>query len=129
MVEYQPGQCNIGPAERRKRRYAGYVGFLLGVVVAITVPLLELELLWLLVSAPPFYGGFLGILQSRSSFCAGFGLAGVYDVSEAGDGRIDVADPEARRADRKQALVLQLQAVVLAVLLSGAIYAVGAVLV
>lgn len=128
MVEYQPGQCNIGPAERRKRRYAGYVGFLLGVVVVVAVRLLEVEPLWLLTSAAPFYGGFLGVLQSRSSFCAGFGLAGVYDVSESGDGRIDVADPKDRRADRKQALVLQLQAVVLAVLLSGAIYAVGVVL-
>ena len=128
MAEYQPGQCNIGPAERTRRRYVGYLGFLVGVLVVIAVPLLELEPLWLFVSAAPFYGGFLGVLQSRARFCAGFGLAGVYDVTENGGDRVEVADPDDRSADRRKSVVLQLQAVVLAVTLSGALYAVAAVL-
>ena len=125
MVTYEPGECNIGPAERRKRRLAGYVGFGVGVVVVAAVLLLGFDPIWLLASAAPFYGGFLGFLQARASFCAGFGLAGVYDVSEEGSDRIEVPDAAARRADRTRSLVLQLQAVALAVLLSGAIYLVG----
>lgn len=122
MVTYEPGECNIGPAERRKRRYAGYVGFLAAAVVVVAVPLLELDPIWLLASAAPFYGGFLGILQARASFCAGFGLAGVYDVSDDGTDRIEVPDAAARRADRTRSLVMQLQAVALGVVLSGVVY-------
>lgn len=125
MVTYEPGECNIGPAERRKRRYAGYVGFLAGAAVVVAVPLLELDPIWLLASAAPFYGGFLGILQARESFCAGFGLAGVYDVSDDGTDRIEVPDAAARRADRTRSLVIQLQAVALGVVLSGAVYLLG----
>lgn len=128
MVAYEPGQCNIGPAERARRRYVGYLGFLAGVLVVIAVPLLELDSRWLLASMAPFYGGFLGVLQSRARFCAGFGLAGVYDGTETGGDRVEVADADDRRADRRKSVVLQLQAVTLAVVLSGALYAVGAVL-
>lgn len=128
MVTYEPGECNIGPAERRKRRYAGYVGFLAGAVVVVAVPLLEFDPIWLLASAAPFYGGFLGILQARASFCAGFGLAGVYDVSDEGTDRIEVPDAAARRADRTRSLVIQLQAVALGVVLSGVIYLAGSAL-
>lgn len=125
MVTYEPGECNIGPAERRKRRYAGYVGFLAGAVVVVAVPLLGVDPIWLLASAAPFYGGFLGVLQARASFCAGFGLAGVYDVSDDGTDQIEVPDAAARRADRTRSLFMQLQAVALGVVLSGAIYLVG----
>lgn len=127
MVAYEPGQCNIGPAERSKRRTIGYLGFIAGVVVVVAVPALRLDPLWMLASAAPFYAGFIGILQARSSFCAGFGLAGVYDVSESGEARLDVDDPDARTADKKKALILQLEAVGLSVVLSGAIYGVAAV--
>lgn len=125
MATYEPGECNIGPAERSKRRYAGYVGFLAGAVVVVAVPLLELDPIWLLASAAPFYGGFLGLLQARADFCAGFGLAGIYDVSESGEERVDVPDAAARRADRKRSLILQMQAVALGVVLAGAVYLVG----
>lgn len=125
MVEYEPGVCNIGPAERSKRRYVGYLGFLAGMLVVIAVPLARLQPLWLLASAAPFYAGFLGVLQARSGFCAGFGLAGVYDVTEAGEERIDVNDPDARKADRRKALALQFEAVGLSVVAAGVVYAVG----
>lgn len=128
MVEYEPGACNIGRAERTKRRYLGYLGFLAGALVVVAVPLARLDPLWLLASAAPFYGGFLGLLQARAGFCAGFGLAGVYDVSEAGESRRDVTDADARKADRRKALTLQLEAAGLAVVAAGVVYALGVVL-
>lgn len=128
MVEYQPGVCNIGPAERSKRRAIGYLGFLGGLVVIVAVAVVRLEPLWLLASAAPFYAGFIGVLQARSGFCTGFGLAGVYDVSEAGEERRDVTDAQARKADRRKSLTLQFQAAGLAVALAVVFYAIGALL-
>lgn len=125
MVEYEPGVCNIGPAEQSKRRYIGYLGIAAALLMSIAVPLLQLPPIWFLASAAPFYGGFIGLLQARSSFCAGFGLAGVYDVSEAGEERTDVNDAEARKADRRKALILQLAAVTLSVVAAGIVYAIG----
>lgn len=125
MVAYEPGTCNIGPAERSKRRYIGYLGFLAGLAVVVAVPILRLDVIWVLASAAPFYAGFLGLLQARAGFCAGFGLAGVYDVSQGGGERRDVADPEARRADRWRAVTMQLEAVGLSVVLSGVLYVVA----
>lgn len=125
MAEYQPGVCNIGRAERAKRRYIGYLGFLAAALVIVAVPIARLQPLWLLASAAPFYAGFLGYLQARSGFCAGFGLAGVYDVSDAGGERTDVAETKARKADRRKALMLQLESAGLAVIAAGLVYAVG----
>jgi len=128
MAEYQPGVCNIGRAERAKRRYIGYFGFLTAALVLLAVPVAQLPAIWLLASAAPFYGGFLGYLQARSGFCAGFGLAGVYDVSDAADERTDVADADARKADRRKALVLQLESAGLAVIAAGLVYGIGVAL-
>lgn len=122
MVEYQPGVCNIGTAERARRRNLGYLGFLAGVLVVVGVIVADLDPRWALASAAPFYGGVIGVLQARAGFCAGFGLAGVYDVSDAGDERTDVSDADARRADRWRAIRMQVEAAVGAVVAAGAAY-------
>lgn len=122
MEEYQPGVCNIGPAEQSKRRTVGYLGLVAGLLVAIAVPFTDLNPMWVLASSAPFYAGFLGLLQARARFCAGFGLAGVYDITDDGGHRMDVEDATARKADRRRALVLQFQAVLLSVLAASVVY-------
>jgi hypothetical protein len=100
--EYVPGVCNIGPAEIRRRRFAGHVGLLgsialLALLLVIDAP----PIARLLVIAPATIAA-SGYLQAALKFCAGFGEIGVFNFGESGD-RVAVADAEARAADRRRA--------------------------
>ena len=97
---YQPGVCNIGPAEIARRRRAGNVGLvatagLLAGLVAIDAPPVAR-----LVLTIPAATAASGYLQARLKFCAGFGSAGVFNFGEIG-GTEKVADADARRRDRR----------------------------
>jgi hypothetical protein len=99
---YQPGVCNIGPAEIARRRRAGHVGLaatlgLLAVLVAVDAP----PVARLLISLPAAVSA-SGYLQARLKFCAGFGSAGVFNFGEVG-GTEQVSDADARRRDRARA--------------------------
>jgi hypothetical protein len=101
--EYQPGVCNIGPAEIRRRRMAGHMGLvasvvLLAVLVAIGAP----AVLRLLVVLPATLSA-SGYLQARMRFCANYGWRGIFNVGEIGDDG-QVAGRAARAADRRLAL-------------------------
>ena len=137
--DYRPGVCNIGGRERRRRyRYAG-LSAVAAVVYAVAVLALSVPTALLLGLFVPLSLGTEFLLQARRSFCAQLGFRGRFDLREdgvddrvtadGGDGRVEgtpgaagrVADPDARRADRRYALRLT----VLGVLGGGA----GAVLV
>ena len=99
---YQPGVCNIGPAEIARRRRAGHVGVILtvgalGVLVAMDAPA------WTRLSliAPAAIAA-SGYLQARLKFCAGYGQLGVFNFGSAGD-TTAVADAEAKALDRRRA--------------------------
>ena len=99
---YQPGVCNIGSAEVRRRRRIGYLG-LAGTVglgaflLAVDVP----AALRVLVAAPAAMG-IAGFLQARLRFCAGYGMAGLRNLGELGQ-QESVEDAQARAADRRRA--------------------------
>ena len=97
--DYQPGTCNIGPAEIARRRRAGHVGLGASVVlfaglVAIGAPRPSR----LLVALPAAVAA-SGYIQARLRFCAGFGSRGVYNFGELGQVQ-QVEDDGARRRDR-----------------------------
>jgi hypothetical protein len=99
---YQPGVCNIGPAEIARRRRAGHVGLiatvgLLAGLVAVDAP----PVARLLVALPAAVAA-SGYLQARLRFCAGFGSRGVFNFGEIG-GTDRVADSGARRRDLMKA--------------------------
>lgn len=99
---YQPGICNIGPAEIARRRRAGHVGLvasviLLAVIVAIGAPPLARFLV-----AIPAAGAASGYLQAWLKFCAGFGSLGVFNFGPLGPTE-QVSDPAARTRDRARA--------------------------
>jgi hypothetical protein len=83
-ADYQPGVCNIGPAEIARRRRAGHIGLvaalaLFAVLVAINAPN------WTrLIIAIPAIGAASGYIQARLKFCAGFGSRGVFNFGEVG---------------------------------------------
>lgn len=100
---YQPGVCNIGPAEIRRRRQVGYLGIagsvaLGGLLVAVDAPPVAR-----LLVAVPAAAGLEGLIQARLRFCAGYGMAGLRNLGELGEAE-SVEDAEARTADRRGAL-------------------------
>jgi hypothetical protein len=100
--EYQPGVCNIGPAEIKRRRRTGHVGLaatlgLFALLLAVDAPAMAR-----LVVAVPAAVSASGYLQGALKFCAGYGQLGVFNFGEAGT-RIAVADQAARAADRRRA--------------------------
>ncbi|MFL5754930.1 MAG: hypothetical protein ACJ77N_01400 [Chloroflexota bacterium] len=101
-VDYQPGVCNIGPAEIARRRRAGHVGVLatVGLLTALVgigaPPLTRLLLVF------PAAVAASGYLQASLRFCAGFGGRGVFNFGSVGDTK-QVQDEAARRLDGAKA--------------------------
>jgi hypothetical protein len=101
-LEYQPGVCNIGPAEIARRRRAGHVGAIatlavLAILLAIGAPPLAR-----LIIALPAAGAASGYLQAWFKFCAGFGSRGVFNFGPLGATET-VVDDAARARDRGKA--------------------------
>lgn len=120
-TEYQPGQCNIGPGEQRKRRTVGWVGFGAAALLVAIVVGLSLPRHVLLLAIAPLFGGFLGIFQARAKFCAGFAVAGIYRLADGGD-PTTIEDGSAKRADRRRAAGIVLKSMVAASLSTIALY-------
>ncbi|MFC7075514.1 hypothetical protein [Haloarcula halophila] len=112
MAEYQPGVCNIGRVERRRRRFAGIGSFAAAVAVVVAVALDTVPTTALWATVPFVFGGWIGVLQDYFRFCAAFGALARYDLTGSGGGRGSAAEAEAVRADRRKALKIVLLAAV-----------------
>ncbi|RLM71414.1 hypothetical protein DVK05_01170 [Halorubrum sp. Atlit-8R] len=109
-MEYQPGVCNIGPTQQRRRLLLG-VGSLLVAAVYVAAAVALAWPRWSLIAAVvPLYGAAMGALQYRERFCIGFAGMGVFDV---GDGANEIQNEEALAADRKKAVRLNAKAMAL----------------
>jgi hypothetical protein len=103
VVAYEPGVCNIGPAEIARRRRAGHLG-LAATAVTLAVLLVAGAPAWTrLVLALPAGAATVGYLQAALHFCAGFGSRGVFNFGSLGTVQ-NVVDPEARAADRRRSM-------------------------
>jgi hypothetical protein len=123
-MEYQPGVCNIGPAQQRRRLLLGIASLLLAVVLVAAVVALDLPRWTLLTATFPLYGAAMGYFQYRERFCVGFAGIGVFDV---GDGTNQVLDEAALAADRKRAVRLNAKSLAAGVLGAAAVYGVAVV--
>ena len=99
---YQPGVCNIGPDEIRRRRRSGHIGAisaigLFAVLVAVGAPPITRALVGL-----PAVIAASGYLQAHLRFCAGFGQVGVFNFGTVGETE-HVVDDEARAKDKAKA--------------------------
>jgi hypothetical protein len=99
---YRPGVCNIGPAEVARRRWAGHIGLVATLLVFATLVAVDAPPLLRLILFVPAAGAASGYLQAWLKFCAGFGALGVFNFGQVG-GTQPVADPEARKRDRRRA--------------------------
>jgi hypothetical protein len=98
---YQPGVCNIGPQEIRRRRRAGHAGLVAAVVLlAFLVAVGAPPLARLLVAIPAAMAA-SGYLQAWLKFCAGFGSRGIFNFGEVGQTH-QVIDAEAQARDRSR---------------------------
>ncbi|MFB6125819.1 MAG: hypothetical protein ABEJ79_00760 [Halolamina sp.] len=100
MSTYQPGVCNLGRRQRRKRRIAAVGAFLgatayVAACVAGLVPQSLLGGVFVLLSL-----GFESSIQSYTGFCATLALRNRYAVD---DDAGSVESPAARKHDRIQA--------------------------
>jgi hypothetical protein len=111
QMEYVPGVCNIGPAERRIRRRAGWFG--LGATVLLWSVLLYLQApsTWRVLLFFPAVAGAVGFLQDAFHFCAAFGLLGVFNTGSGFGKTESVEQAEFRRKDRQKALLIILYSV------------------
>ncbi|MFM8329210.1 MAG: hypothetical protein ACKN80_03085 [Actinomycetales bacterium] len=110
---YIPGTCNLGKEEIRRRQIVALIGLvfsiisLVGLISTDAQPLARVSLfLPLMVFA-------IGYIQSRKKFCLAYGLMGTFNLGKLGD-MAKVQSPEDRKADRKTAMTIFGQAVLLA---------------
>ncbi len=98
---YQPGVCNIGPAEIARRRMTGHVGVLATVTILAALVLLDAPPLTRLILIVPATLAASGYLQAALKFCAGFGSRGVFNFGPLGE-MLEVGSAENRARDRRR---------------------------
>ena len=128
MAGYQPGVCNIGRDERRKRRVAGIAGFVGAVAYLGVVLWAGLPDRFLLGTFAFLFGGFVGVFQDYFRFCVAFGALARYDLSGSTDESGTVADAAAVRRDRKRAAQILAYAAVAAAAATAVVVAAGTAL-
>lgn len=101
-ARYQPGVCNIGPAEISRRRRAGHIGLLVTAVLFAALVAIHVPPLARLLVALPAAGAASGYLQAVLKFCAGFGSRGIFNFGQLGQTE-QVVDPAAQARDRRRA--------------------------
>ncbi len=112
---YQPGVCNIGPAEIRQRRMSGYLGLAIAVVFLVLAFAFGWPAWVRLFVALPVAIAATGFLQAAFHFCVKFGAQGLFNFGELGTQEA-VHEAEYRRKDqRKVLLIVGLTAVISAV--------------
>ena len=96
---YEPGRCNIGPAEIRRRQQVGHIGLAATILGFILLVVINANPLWRLLVFFPAAVSASGYLQAIFHFCAGFGSRGVYNFGPLGR-QEQVTDREALNRDR-----------------------------
>jgi len=121
VSEYIPGTCNIGKGEIHRRQFVALIGFVLIIVSAYgLISQKSPQSARLGIFAPAMIFA-VGWIQSRRKFCLAFGLMGTFNFGKLGQ-LSKVADSDAKLADRKTALSILGQSVVLALAITGLIY-------
>ena len=117
MSEYISGACNIGPAEIKRRKQGAYLGGALYLIVSISLIASDASKsarLWVFLPAALFA---VGYIQSKRKFCVAYGFLGIFNFEKLGK-TTKIKVNEQLKADRKYALKLSIQALLLAIILT-----------
>lgn len=120
-TEYVPGTCNIGAGEIRQRRAVALIGLILFISSAIALFAIDAPRTSRLGLFFPLVVTSVGWVQSRKKFCLAYGFMGTFNFGKIGQ-LSRVQDRDAKRADRKTALSILLQALLYALLGTLAMY-------
>ncbi len=111
--EYIRGTCNSGKGEIRRRQVVALAGAVISatsLIVLLGTDAARSARLSLFIPLMVFA---IGFIQSRKKFCLAYGFLGTFNFG--GLGQLSrVADPIAKKADRKTALTILLQSALLA---------------
>jgi hypothetical protein len=118
---YQPGVCNIGPAEIRRRRMSGYLGLAVAVLYLVVAFAFGWAAPWRLLVALPVFLAAQGFLQAAFHFCVGFASRGLYNFGELG-AEESVQDAGFRRKDQRKGMLITLLAFAIAAAVAVAAY-------
>ena len=117
MSNYQAGACNIGPSEIKRRRQGALVGAVLFAVTTILFVVTDASTSTRLVTFIPALLFAVGMIQSKRRFCVAYGFMGVFSFEKLGDTK-KVTVNQDLKADKKYAVKLLLQSVVIAIVLT-----------
>lgn len=113
--QYQPGVCNIGGPEVKRRKQVFQFGSLIFIITSLYLLITGAALSAAALTFFPAVLAAVGYVQSRKKFCFAFGLMGTFNFAEAG--KISkVLSKEEISADRKQALTIIGQSIALALI-------------
>jgi hypothetical protein len=114
---YQPGVCNIGPAEIRRRRTLGYIGLAVAIVFLVVAFALGWATPWRLFVFLPAVASASGFLQAQLHFCARFGARGLFNFGQLGSEE-NVMDAAFRRKDQRKAALIIVLSIIIGVVIA-----------
>jgi hypothetical protein len=121
--QYVPGVCNIGPAEIRRRRLAGWAGLGAAVVLWAAFAVFRVPAVWRLLVFFPAAGSAVGFLQAAMHFCAAYGMLGVFNVAYDAGKTDTVEQAEFRKQDRRKAWAILLLSALIGLAAAAAAFA------
>ncbi len=114
---YIPGTCNLGKSEIRRRQFVALLGLFLSgsTLIGLIGSGAPASARWGLFV--PLLVFSVGFIQSRKKFCLAYGFMGTFNLGKLGDlSRVQSA--EDRKADRKTAFIILIQALLLSLALT-----------
>jgi len=122
QADYIPGSCNIGEGEINRRRIVAAIGFVLSLSALTTFITTDVSQSARLGIFIPLLVMSIGWVQSRKKFCLAYGFTGTFNFGKLGQ-ISRVADPIARAADRRTALMIFAQSTLYAAVLTALVVA------
>jgi hypothetical protein len=122
QADYIPGSCNIGEGEINRRRIVAAIGFVLSLSALTTFITTDVSQSVRLGIFIPLLVMSIGWVQSRKKFCLAYGFTGTFNFGKLGQ-ISRVADPIARAADRRTALMIFAQSTLYAAVLTALVVA------
>lgn len=120
--EYVAGSCNIGNGEVRRRQVVALAGAVISATSLVGLLNTDASRSARISLFFPLMVFAIGFIQSRKKFCLAYGFMGTFNFGKLGQ-ISRVSDPVAKKADRKTALTILAQSVLLALGLTLATFA------
>lgn len=120
--EYIAGSCNIGNGEVRRRQVVALAGAVISATSLVGLLNTDASRSARISLFFPLMVFAIGFIQSRKKFCLAYGFMGTFNFGKIGQ-ISRVSDPVAKKADRKTALTILAQSVLLALGLTLATFA------